>query len=146
MKKKVFGRKLSRGEGARRSLYRSLVKSLVENGSITTTDAKAKSVVPFVNKLVNVGKKGDLASRRRVYSKLANDRVTADLLVDKIIPTLKGKTDGYLRLIHLPTRRGDRAKMVGVEWKRVENTKESEENNVEKKVKKVNKKETKEVK
>lgn len=116
MRKRVFGRQLSRERDSRRALFRSLVKSLVENGSINTTRAKAKAVQPFVDKLVNLGKKDTVDTRRKIYAKLGNDRKTADAIAAKVASGFKKRKSGFTRIINLPQRRGDLAKMVRLEW------------------------------
>lgn len=116
MKKRVYGKKLSRGRGSRKALYRSLIKALVENGSIKTTKSKAETVQGNIDVLVNMAKDNSLAKRRMLDAKLANDTSTAKKLVDVIAERLKGRNSGYTRMIPLPQRRGDMAEMVRLEW------------------------------
>jgi large subunit ribosomal protein L17 len=116
MKKKIFGRQLSRDRGSRRALFRSLVKALATHGSIKTTEAKAKAVQPHIDKLVNLAKQNSIAARRKLYSSLANDRETTDAFFNKIIPALTDRKGGYTRTIRLPPRRGDLVEMVKLEW------------------------------
>jgi large subunit ribosomal protein L17 len=116
MNKKVFGRKLSRSRPAREALFVSLVRAMVLSGKIVTTRAKAKAVQGNLERFVTLAKKGDLSSRRRVLSKLDNSRNITDLLFHKIAPAFSGRTSGYTRLISLPTRKGDNAKMMKMEW------------------------------
>lgn len=115
MKKRVFGKKLSRSRTAREALYRSLFRSLVEYGAITTTEAKAKALARYADRLINTAKKDDLVSRRRVLASLANDVSTTKVVVEKIAPLYKRKS-GYTRLTPLPKRRGDNTKKFKVEW------------------------------
>jgi len=116
MKKRIFGRKLSRGSGARKALYRSLIKALVEHGSITTTKVKAKTIQRDVEKIVNIAKIDSVVARRRVYAKLGNDRRTTDNIFKLIAPKFSAKKGGYTRIINLPRRRGDFAEMARFEW------------------------------
>src|SRR3989344_1824618 len=116
MKKKVFGRKLSRDRGSRYALYRSLVRALVLHGEIKTTYAKAKAIIPEIEKLVNLAKKGDVSKRRRVFASLANDRKTTDMLFGKIASAFSGRDSGFTRIIKQPARRGDRSSVVRLEW------------------------------
>jgi large subunit ribosomal protein L17 len=116
MKKRIFGRKLSRGSGARRALYRSLIRALVEHGSITTTKVKAKTIQRDVEKIVNIAKSDSVAARRRVYAKLGNDRRTTDKIFKLIVLKFSAKKGGYTRIINLPRRRGDFAEMARFEW------------------------------
>lgn len=116
MKKKVFGKKLSRERDTRRALFRSLMRAMVLNGKIKTTKAKAKAIQGDVEKIVTLAKSGDVPSRRRLYSLLGNDRATADFVVNKIVPAFSQKISGFTRMVNLPERVGDRAKMVRLEW------------------------------
>ena len=120
MKKKVYGRKFSRERDTRRALFRSLVKALVEHGKIVTTKAKAKATQPLVDKVVNLAKKKEIASQRRLFSLLGNDKKTTKLLVEKIAPLFPDRASGFTRIISLPPRRGDQAPMVRLEWVRQE--------------------------
>ncbi len=135
MRKMVFGRKLSRGRKSREALFRSLIKALVEYGKITTTYAKAKSIIGEVDKLVNLAKRKDLEARRRVLGYLGNDRKITDLIF-KIAPKFTGRQGGYTKVTNLLPRRGDMAKMVSLEW--------TEKIETEEKKDKTEKKETKE--
>jgi len=116
MRKRVFGFKLGRGKGARRALFRSVIRALVAHGLVKTTKAKAKAVRSDINKIVGLSKEGGVTKRRQVYALLGNDRVTTDHLFRKIAPQLKDRPGGYTRTINLPRRRGDMAEMVRLEW------------------------------
>lgn len=116
MRKKVFGRHLSRGRKAREALFRALIRALVVNGKITTTKAKAKAIIPLADRLVAAAKKGTIASRRRVLGQLGNDREVADLIFAKVAPAFSKTTSGFTRIILLPPRHGDSAEMAILEW------------------------------
>lgn len=116
MKKRVFGRHLSRERDTRRALFRSLMRALIINGKIKTTKAKAKAIQADVDKMISLANKEDVASRRRLYSLLANDRLIADYVVRKVITAFAGKNSGFTRVIKLPRRVGDNAEMVRLEW------------------------------
>lgn len=116
MNKRKFGRKLGRGQGARKALFRSITKALVEHGSITTTKAKAKAFQGEIDKLVGLAKEGSIVSRRRVYAKLGNDRKTTDKIFQVVAKAFKDRKGGYTRTINLPSRRGDNAQTVRLEW------------------------------
>ena len=116
MKKRVLGRKFSRGQGARRALFRSLIRALVFHGSIETTKAKAKTIQREVGRVINMAKVGGVSAQRRVYAKLGNDNKTTKALFEKIAPVFDGRTGGYTRIIALPRRRGDAAEMARLEW------------------------------
>ncbi len=115
MKKRIYGKKLSRSRTARDAMYRSLIVALARYGRIETTKAKAKAVQVQVEKLVTTAKKGTLASYRSVLAYLANDKKTAKLLVNEIAPKFK-RESGYTRIIPLGQRRGDNTKMARLEW------------------------------
>jgi large subunit ribosomal protein L17 len=74
MNKSVFGRKLSRSRPAREALFASLTQSLIINGKIVTTRAKAKAVIGSVEKIITMAKKGNVAARRNIMSSLDNSR------------------------------------------------------------------------
>ena len=116
MKKRVKGRKLSRGQGARRALVRALTSSLVSEGKIITTYAKAKVISGYIDKLVNLAKRGSVGSNRRIYQLLGNDRKTLDGLKKTIVPLFSDRKGGYTRIVNLQNRRGDAAPMARIEW------------------------------
>jgi large subunit ribosomal protein L17 len=126
MKKRVFGRKLSRNTNTRKALFRSLAASVVANGAITTTKAKAKAVQDQLEKLVTIAKDTSVASRRKLYATLANDRKTADKLFTLTQSVFKDVKGGYTRIISLPRRRGDFAEMARLEWSRLPEKKTAE--------------------
>jgi len=107
------GRKLGRKRDPRRALIKGLASNLIIYGSIETTTAKAKEVVPYLEKLITKAKKGDLASRRLVIAKLANT-YSGHKLVDEIAPKLTKRSSGYIRIKPTTTRRGDNAQLVKV--------------------------------
>lgn len=109
------GRKLGRKRDPRRALIKGLASNLVTYGSIETTAAKAKEVVPYLEKLITRAKKGDLASRRLVIAKLANTS-SGHKLVDELAPKLTKRSSGYLRIKPTTTRRGDNAQLVKVSF------------------------------
>jgi large subunit ribosomal protein L17 len=116
MKKKVFGRKLSRDHGSRKALFRSLVRALVIHGSIKTTKAKAKAIQADVDKFINLAKADSIAKRRQLYKVVGNDRKTTDAIFEIIKSRFLKRSGGYTRIINLPVRRGDAAEMVKLKW------------------------------
>jgi large subunit ribosomal protein L17 len=116
MRKKVFGRKLSRDRGSREALFRSLVRAMLERGKIVTTKAKAKAVQPMLEKLVSMSKTKDVSVIRRTYAFLANDKKSVKTLFNEIADAFKTKNGGYTRLINLPRRLGDNAELMRMEW------------------------------
>lgn len=116
MRKRIFGKKLSRGRGARRALFRALARAMLISGKIETSKAKAKFVQGQLDKLINSAKEDSVFTRRKVLAQLGNDRDSADLLFKKIVPALQGRVSGFTRIITLPKRRGDAADMARMEW------------------------------
>ena len=148
MNKKVFGRKLSRSRPAREALFASLTQSLIINGKIVTTRAKAKAIAGSVEKMVTLAKDGSIAARRKVMSNLDNAREASDILFQKVAKAFSVKNSGFTRIISLPRRVGDNAQMVRMEWTEkieLEGKKkpEAKAKKVEEKPKKVVKKEVK---
>lgn len=115
MKKRVFGRKLSRNRNSRKALFRAQIRALIEHGSIKTTKAKAKSIQGQIDKLVTLAKSKDVAKRRAVFARLGNDRKSTDklfvLAADKL-----SRNSGFTKLINLNPRRGDMAEVVRLSW------------------------------
>ena len=116
MKKRVFGRQLSRERDTRRALFRSLIRALVEHGKIKTTKAKAKAIQADVDKLVNLAKKDSISAKRRVFAILGNDKETTKKLLKEVVPSFPNRGGGYTRIVPLPARRGDAAQIVRFEW------------------------------
>ncbi len=108
------GRKFGRETDQRRALERGLIRALIENTTITTTLAKAKEIRREAEKLITIAKKGGLANRRVLISRL-DDIKTADLLMDKIAPQVK-RDSGYLRIERAGFRRGDNAEMATISF------------------------------
>jgi len=116
MNKKVFGRKLSRSRPAREALFATLVRSMILNGKITTTMAKAKAVQGDLEHMITLAKKTDLSSRRRALAYLDNQRNISDILFQQVGAFFKTRQSGFTRITSLPARRGDNAKMAKIEW------------------------------
>lgn len=107
-------RKLGRETGQREALLKSLARSLVLKGHITTTQAKAKEMRPFVEKLVTRGKLDTLQSRRMLISQLGD--VAA---ANKLIKTAKNyveRSGGYIRIVKIVPRKGDASPMALIEF------------------------------
>jgi large subunit ribosomal protein L17 len=102
------GRKLSRSSSHRRALLRNLVTALFERESIRTTDAKAKEVRRFAERMITLGKDGSLAARRRALS-FIQSRNAVKRLFDDIAPRFKERAGGYTRIIKIGIRHGDAA-------------------------------------
>ncbi len=144
MNKKVFGRKLSRSRPAREALFASLTRSLILNGKIETTKAKAKAVIGSAEKMVTLAKKGGVTERRMVLARLDNKKDAVERLFGDIAKAFSDRNSGFLRIISLPRRRGDNAEMARLEWtEKVEVTEKIVEKKAEKKAETKAKKEPK---
>ncbi len=119
MNKKVFGRKLSRSRPAREALFSSLSRTMILTGKMNTTRAKAKAVVPDIEKLVTLSKKGDISSRRRALSMLDNAKDATEALFGRVAAAFANRQSGFTRLTSLPRRKGDNAQIVKLEWTEV---------------------------
>lgn len=108
------GRHLNRDANARKALMRNLCTSLLDHGRITTTEAKAKELRRWVERLVTEAKADDLAARRRVAREISNEEV-ADKLFRNLMPRLRERPGGYTRIIRMGSRLGDAAPMVVIE-------------------------------
>ena len=108
------GRKFGRETDQRRALQRGLMRALIEYQSITTTLARAKEIRRGTEKLVTIAKKGGLANRRLLISRL-DDIKTADLLMDVIAPQIK-RDSGYLRIERAGFRKGDNTEMATISF------------------------------
>lgn len=114
MRKRVFGRRFKRNVNQRKALFKSLINSLVINGRIQTTEAKAKAIKGEVEKLITKARnKGDQA-RDHLLRHLNPDIVDKILL--EIAPRFKGRPGGYTRILRLGTRMKDNARMVLLEF------------------------------
>jgi hypothetical protein len=108
------GRKFGRETDQRRALLRGLMCSLIKYQAITVTLARAKEMRRGTEKLVTIAKKGSLANRRLLISRLDNLEA-ADLLMDVIAPQIK-RNSGYLRIERTGFRKGDHAEMATISF------------------------------
>ena len=105
--------KFGRQTDERRALLRSLAESLIKHGRITTTEAKAKALRPFVEKLITTTRKGTLTGRRLSVSRLGTVE-RADSLA-AVAPKYAERAGGYTRILKLPPRGQDGSKMAIIE-------------------------------
>ncbi|MFA5076569.1 MAG: 50S ribosomal protein L17 [Patescibacteria group bacterium] len=105
---------LDRDRASRQALLRGLATSLVLYEKIKTTDAKAKTIKPIIEKHITTAKKGDLAARRQL-AKYLYTRGAVKKMIEKIGPRYKDRQGGYLRITKLGPRKGDGAQMVQLE-------------------------------
>ncbi|MBQ4600473.1 MAG: 50S ribosomal protein L17 [Oscillospiraceae bacterium] len=111
----MFGtRKLGKTSTQRRALLRQQVTDLLENGKIETTFYRAKEVQPVVEKMITLGKKGNLAAYRRAMSYITKEDVVQKLFKE-IAPNYADRNGGYTRVTRTGARRGDAAEMAVIE-------------------------------
>ncbi|MFT6829491.1 MAG: large subunit ribosomal protein L17 [Candidatus Paceibacteria bacterium] len=111
-KNRKFGRKAN----VRRGFIRSLAVALITHSSIKTTEARAKELRPYIEKLITKAKPSDLAARRLICSRLGNQETLANKLVDEIAPQYAERAGGYTRITKLPNRKGDASPMAIIEF------------------------------
>ena len=106
---------MNRSLGHRTATLRNLAKGLIAHGRIETTLTKAKTLRPFIESLVTLGKKGSLHHRRQAFAKLADKQATHKVF-ETIAPLFKERNGGYTRIIRTRTRMGDAADMALIEF------------------------------
>ncbi len=114
MRHGLSGRKLNRTKAHRRALFANLANALLKHEQIKTTLPKAKDLRPYVEKLISLGKRGDLHARRQAAAKLRDDAVVAKLF-SVLGERYKGRPGGYTRIIKAGFRYGDAAPMAVIE-------------------------------
>ena len=115
MRHKVKKKHFDRTKEQRLALYRSLARALIMEERIETSLQKAKALRPFVEKLITLGKKGDLTARRRALA-LLPDRKVIKKLFEEVAPRFENRNGGYTRIIKLPDKRkGDGCELAIIE-------------------------------
>ncbi len=114
MKHKVAGRKLGRNPSHRKAMLRNIVTSLLEHERIVTTVPKAKEVRRIAEKMITLGKRGDLHARRQALSYIRTKEIVAKLF-DELSEQYVDRQGGYTRIVRTGTRYGDAAPMAIVE-------------------------------
>ena len=107
-------RKLSRHTDKRRALLRNMTTTFLKNGRIETTEPKAKELRSIVEKMITLGKQGDLQARRQAAAYLLDENVVKELF-DNLSKKYADRQGGYTRIIKVGTRRGDSASLVILE-------------------------------
>jgi large subunit ribosomal protein L17 len=108
------GRKLNRTSAHRKALFRNLVTSLLQHEHVRTTDAKAKELRRFADRMITLGKRGTLHARRQALSYIRSRAVVMKLF-DEIATRFRERPGGYTRLVKVGPRHGDAASMSVVE-------------------------------
>lgn len=110
MPKPKKGPRLGGSAAHQRHIIANLCKDLVRHQSVRTTTAKAKTVQPYMERLITKAKKGDTHNRREIL-KVVQDREIAYILVEELAPLFKDREGGYTRIIPVGNRKGDNAPM-----------------------------------
>jgi large subunit ribosomal protein L17 len=114
MRHRKAGRQLRRTSEQKLALMRNLAQSLIEHGAIETTEAKAKELRPFVEKLITKAKTGTLHARR-LAGRHVQQRDVADKLFQEVGPKFATRQGGYTRILKTGHRKGDGAEMARIE-------------------------------
>ncbi|WP_152048148.1 50S ribosomal protein L17 [Aureimonas psammosilenae] len=109
------GRKLNRTASHRKAMFANMVASLIEHEQIVTTLPKAKDLRPIIEKMITLGKRGDLHARRQAISQVRDPSVVTKLF-DVLGPRYAERNGGYTRVLKAGFRRGDNAPMAVIEF------------------------------
>jgi large subunit ribosomal protein L17 len=115
MRHGVAQKKLNRTAAHREAMFANMAASLIKHEQIVTTLPKAKALRPVVEKLVTLAKRGDLAARRLVISRMG-DETQAKKLFDVLAPRYKARAGGYTRVLKAGFRQGDNAPVAVIEF------------------------------
>jgi large subunit ribosomal protein L17 len=115
MRHRIRGRKLNRDSSHRKAMFANMASSLIKHEQINTTLPKAKELRPIVEKLITLGKRGDLHARRLAFARIP-DRAMVTKLFDVLGPRYAERRGGYVRIIRANFRHGDCAPMAFIEF------------------------------
>lgn len=115
MRHNMAGRKLNRTSSHRKAMFANMACALVKHEQIFTTLPKAKDLRPIVEKLVTLGKRGDLAARRQLIARLRDEKM-ADKMIAVLGERYKERQGGYIRVLKAGFRYGDNAPMAIIEF------------------------------
>ena len=115
MRHRYSGRKLNRTSQHRQMLFRNMAQALVKHEQIVTTLPKAKELRPVVERLITLGKRGDLHARRLAHARLRDDAMTRKLF-EVLGPRYQERNGGYTRIMKAGFRYGDSAPMAVIEF------------------------------
>ncbi len=122
MRHRKAGRKLGRSSSHRLAMFRNLVTSVLDHERVMTTDAKAKEIRRWVDWMITLGKRGDLAARRQAL-KVIRDKSVVHKVFAELAPRYQNVNGGYTRVVKIGYRRGDGAPMSMIELIEVEGAK-----------------------
>ncbi len=114
MRHKKSGQVLDRKKSARKALIINLAVSLIKNGKIKTTRARARALRSYLEKIITLSKKKNLNNFRRLLEHFSPQE--SKRLIEEIAPRYKSRSGGYLRLVKINRRKGDNAEIVLLEW------------------------------
>ena len=114
MRHRIGGRKLNRTSQHRQMLFRNMAQALIKHEQIVTTLPKAKELRPVVERLISLGKRGDLHARRLAHARLRDDAMTKKLF-EALGPRYEERAGGYCRIMKAGFRYGDSAPMAVIE-------------------------------
>ena len=114
MRHGMAGRKLSKTTSHRLAMFRNMATSLLKHEQITTTLPKAKELRPYVERIITLGKRGDLHARRQALAQIMDDKVVVKLF-DTLAPRYANRQGGYTRVLRAGIRYGDAAEMAVIE-------------------------------
>ena len=115
MRHNISGRKLNRTSSHRKAMFSNMVNALIKHEQITTTLPKAKELRPFIERVITLGKKGDLSARRKTMSILQDEKMTKKIF-DILANRYTERLGGYTRIIKLGNRYGDNASTAVIEF------------------------------
>ena len=108
------GKKLGRDSAHRKALYANLTSALIKHGRIRTTETKAKAVRPIAEKMITLGRRGDIHARRQALAYLRSQEVVHKLF-SEVGPRFRDRPGGYSRVVKIGVRQGDAAPMAYLE-------------------------------
>tara|TARA_B100000674_G_C37902292_1_gene944337 strand:- start:293 stop:730 length:438 start_codon:yes stop_codon:yes gene_type:complete len=115
MKHNIKNKKLNKTSSHRKAMFMNMSNALIKHEQITTTLAKAKELKRFVEKIITLGKKGDLISRRKSVSILQDQKMSKKVF-DELASRYKNRSGGYTRIVKLGNRFGDNAPTAIIEF------------------------------
>jgi len=115
MRHRMSGRKLNRTSQHRQMLFRNMSQALIKHEQIVTTLAKARELRPVVERLITLGKRGDLHARRQAFARLRDNDMVSKLF-DTLAERYADRQGGYTRIIKAGYRYGDSAAMAVIEF------------------------------
>lgn len=145
MRHRKSGYKLNRNLKHRKALFKNLIKALILNEEIKTTESKARAIKGLVDKLITKGKKGTLHARRAIAAFL-QERKLINKVVDELGPRFSERASGFTRIVRIGKRRGDAAFTVKMEFVEKAKDKQTHRDKTQESVQKQTEKKTKKTK